>query len=56
MAQTAQCEHQECPEFEVPKNMEFLPPDYTDPVYCGACGNVIDISDLQPEPEVTPHG
>lgn len=56
MATTAACANEECPEFGVPKDMRFLPPDYPDPVFCGACGDVIDVSDVElpPDPEPKP--
>lgn len=53
---TAQCDNPDCSEFEVPKDMQFLPPGYTDPVFCGVCGDVIDVSGVTPnETTPTPH-
>lgn len=51
MATTAQCEDADCPEFQVPKDMQFLPPDYPAPVLCGMCGGAIDVSEVDPAPE-----
>lgn len=53
MATTAACLNAECSEYEVPKDFSTMPPGWTDPVYCGMCGDVIDISGLG-GPEVDP--
>jgi len=50
---TAECSNPACPEFEVEKDMSMMPPDWTDPVWCGGCGDAIPIESAPP-PEVEP--
>lgn len=54
---TASCTNHECAEFGVAKDMSTVPPGWTDPIWCGQCGQ--EIAHDPPEidntlPEVQP--
>jgi len=45
---TGHCVNSACSQFEVPKDMSGMPPDWTDPVWCGQCGEAISINGEPP--------
>jgi hypothetical protein len=56
MATTAVCLNQDCAEFDVAKDFSTLPPGWSAPVYCGACGDPIDISGVDVPPPAPRRG